>query len=97
MYGDRRAPTAASVLQRASLCRPLAGRRRARRQETAFRAAMERSSFDGLLHSSSSDERPDFVLTLTDVSSSLRSRARRLITSVATLGLLRAQRRKMTI
>ena len=37
----------------------------------------------------STNERPDFVLVLTDVSSSLRSRARRLITSVATLGLLR--------
>ena len=49
---------------------------------------MERSSLDGLLQSTT-DERPDFVLTLTDVSSSLRSRARRLITSVATLGLLR--------
>ena len=31
--------------------------------------------------------RPDFVLLLSDVSSSLRSRARRVITSVVTLGL----------
>ena len=36
-----------------------------------------------------STDRPDFCLSLTDVSSSLRSRARRLIASVATLGLVR--------
>ena len=36
------------------------------------------------------ENRPDLVLTLVDTTTSLRSRARRLIYSVATLGMVRS-------
>jgi anoctamin-10 len=42
------------------------------------------------------EDRPDFVLGLVDVSSSLRSRARRLITSTLTLGLMRTASRDVS-
>ena len=54
-----------------------------RREEAVARLFTHHSRFDP------SQERPDFVLLLMDVSSSLRSRARRILTSVATLGLVR--------
>ena len=63
----------------------------ARPTAAAAAGGRARSMADNLAEvGGSCEERPDFVLALHDVSTSLRSRARRLLFSVATLGMLRS-------